>query len=56
MLRRIEPVHFLVEPRPKNHAFLAQHVGATLEAVLFMHGLERVGPRAVGIAFTRIVR
>ena len=45
MLRRVRPFHHLVEPRPQRRAFVPQHVGAALETVLFMHRVERVGPR-----------
>ncbi len=44
-LRRVQPVHLLVEPRPKQDAFLPEHFAVALEAVLLVDGIERIVPR-----------
>ena len=41
----MQPVHLFVEPSPEERALLTKHLGIVLEAVLLVHGVERISPR-----------
>ena len=46
----MQPVHLFVGPGPQERALLTEHFGVALEAVLHVHGVQRIAPGKVSAA------